>query len=63
MKFLLVFLGAGLGGGLRYFISNFAHKLLPVNFPYGTLAVNILGSIILGFLIFGFDEKIFLVVL
>jgi CrcB protein len=57
MKVLIVALGAGLGGGLRYWISNYASKVLPIFFPYGTLAVNILGSIILGILIFGFDER------
>lgn len=57
MKFLLVMLGAGLGGGLRYYISGLIQKLLPIYFPYGTLAVNFLGSLILGLLIFGLDEK------
>ncbi len=57
MKVLIVALGAGLGGGLRYWISNYVSKILPIFFPYGTLVVNILGSIILGILIFGFDER------
>ena len=57
MKFLLVAFGAGLGGGLRYWISNYVAKVLPIFFPYGTLVVNILGSIVLGILIFGFGEK------
>lgn len=57
MKFLIVAIGAGLGGGLRYWLSNTISKMLPIFFPYGTLAVNILGSIILGVLIFGFEEK------
>lgn len=57
MNYLLVALGAGIGGGLRYYISNLAYKYLPVYFPFGTLAVNVLGSIILGILIFGLDEK------
>jgi len=57
MNYLLVTIGAGIGGGLRYFLSNYVAKLFPVFFPYGTLIVNILGSIILGFLIFGLDDK------
>ncbi|MDA3861635.1 MAG: fluoride efflux transporter CrcB [Melioribacteraceae bacterium] len=57
MKFLIVAVGAGLGGGLRYWLSNYIAKILPIFFPYGTLAVNVLGSIILGILIFGFDDK------
>lgn len=57
MKFLIVALGAGLGGGLRYLISQYTYKVLPALFPYGTLIVNILGSFVLGLLIFGMDEK------
>ena len=57
MKFLIVAMGAGLGGGLRYWLSNYIARVLPIFFPYGTLAVNIIGSIILGILIFGFEEK------
>ncbi len=56
-KLFLVFLGAGLGGSLRYWISNSVYKFLPVNFPYGTLAVNVLGSLVLGILIFGFGQR------
>ena len=57
MNFLLVTIGAGIGGGLRYLISTFAIKTFPIYFPFGTLIVNILGSIILGFLIFGLNDK------
>ena len=32
-------------------------NIFPAVFPYGTLAVNILGSFIIGLLIFVFDEK------
>jgi fluoride exporter len=57
MNYILVTLGAGIGGGLRYFISNYAAKIFPIYFPFGTLMVNILGSLLLGFLIFGLDDK------
>lgn len=57
LKVLIVAVGAGFGGSLRYLISNLVYKYLPAFFPYGTFAVNVLGSIILGLLIFGFDEK------
>ena len=57
MKFLLVVLGSGIGGGLRYWVSALTQKFFPMYFPFGTLAVNIIGSLILGILIFGFDEK------
>lgn len=57
MNYLLVTIGAGLGGGLRYFISNYTAKTFPIFFPFGTLIVNVLGSLLLGFLIFGLDDK------
>lgn len=44
---LLVFLGGGLGSVLRYLIGshlNTSEKLMP----YGTLAVNVLGSLLIG---------------
>jgi CrcB protein len=57
INYILVSLGAAVGGGMRYWISNVIHKFLPFTFPYGTLAVNLMGSFVLGLLIFGFDEK------
>ncbi|RMG79136.1 MAG: fluoride efflux transporter CrcB [Bacteroidetes bacterium] len=57
MKYFYVFLGTGFGGMLRYLISTKVYKFLPSLFPYGTLAVNALGSFILGVLIFWFDDK------
>ena len=57
MNYLLVTIGAGIGGGLRYFISNYAIKTFPTYFQVGTLVVNVLGSLLLGFLIFGLDDK------
>lgn len=57
MNYLVVFFGAGLGGVFRYILSYFIQKQFPPYFPFGTLAVNLLGSIILGLMIFGFDEK------
>ncbi len=56
-NYLIVFIGAGLGGMFRYWLSNFVYKFLPANFPYGTLSVNILGSIIIGIVMFYFNEN------
>jgi CrcB protein len=57
IKYLIVFIGAGIGGGFRYWLSSAIQKLFPPYFPFGTLAVNLIGSFILGMMIFGFDEK------
>lgn len=49
MKTLLyIFIGGGLGSVLRYGLSKYLNA--GVIFPYGTLGVNVLGSLILGFL-------------
>ncbi len=57
MKFLFVFIGAGIGGSLRYLVSDLASKYFPIYFPFGTLIVNFLGSLLIGFFIFGLDDK------
>ena len=47
MKFLLVFIGGGLGAMARYFVTtNLAGKF--GNFPIGTMAANIFGSFLMG---------------
>jgi fluoride exporter len=51
-NYLIVFFGAGIGGVLRYWGSNFIYKFLPPTFPYGTLSVNVLGSFIIGFVMY-----------
>jgi CrcB protein len=57
INYLIVSLGAALGGGLRYWVSNITYKFYPETFPYGTLVVNIIGSFLLGILIFMLDDK------
>lgn len=50
MNTLLIFFGAGLGGVVRYWVSNSVHLLLGRHFPYGTLVVNVSGCFLMGFL-------------
>lgn len=45
-NFLLVFIGGGLGSGLRFIISKYLNAGHLI--PYGTLLVNIIGSLLLG---------------
>ncbi len=47
---LLIFFGAGIGGVLRYWISNAIYFLAGTKFPYGTLVVNITGCFLMGVL-------------
>lgn len=41
--------GSALGGMARYWCSGVAARLVGETFPWGTLAVNIIGSFIIGF--------------
>jgi len=47
---LLVFLGGGLGSTLRYGLGKYLNSA-ATGFPYGTFAVNITGSILLGIIL------------
>lgn len=49
MGFLIVFLGAGLGGMARHGVGLAALRF-GTAFPYGTMGINILGSILMGVL-------------
>jgi len=42
--------GGAVGALLRYGMSNAVYGMLGRSFPYGTLAVNVLGSLLMGFL-------------
>jgi CrcB protein len=44
----LVCLGGAIGSGARYLIAQEAPRILGTAFPYGTLAVNVAGSLLLG---------------
>ncbi len=50
MVYLIVFLGAGIGGVFRHSVNVGAARLLGFGFPSGTLTVNILGSVLMGVL-------------
>ncbi len=45
-----IFIGAGLGGVLRYGISNSVYLLFDQRFPFGTLIVNVSGCFLMGLL-------------
>jgi len=50
MPYLIVFLGAGIGGAARHAVNTAAVRMMGYGFPWGTLTVNILGSIVMGLL-------------
>lgn len=50
MGTLLIFIGAGLGGISRYWLSYAIYQLLGRSFPFGTLIVNVSGCFLVGLL-------------
>ena len=50
--------GGAIGALLRYWTSLAVHSRLGSGFPYGTLAVNVLGSLLMGFLYIWFIERL-----
>jgi CrcB protein len=55
---LAVALGGAVGAVGRFLISTYIHKLLGSGFAYGTLSVNVLGSLIIGFLFMFFEQTL-----
>ena len=47
-SYFLVFLGAGIGGSLRHAVNLCCARFCGPAFPWGTLAVNVLGSFLMG---------------
>jgi CrcB protein len=50
MLYLIVFIGAGIGGALRHGVNVGATKLFGFGFPFGTFIVNVVGSFAMGLL-------------
>ena len=53
MTVLLVLLGGAVGAPLRYLTDRFVQSRQKTAFPWGTFTVNIIGSLVLGFLLEG----------
>lgn len=51
LNILYIGLGGFIGAVSRYLLSRYISNLLP-SFPFGTLTVNVLGSFILGFIMY-----------
>jgi fluoride exporter len=49
-QLLAIAAGGATGALLRYWTSTAVHARLGTAFPYGTLTVNVLGSLMIGFL-------------
>lgn len=50
IQIFAIMIGGALGAAMRYLVSNGFYALLGRDFPYGTLAVNVIGSFLMGML-------------
>ena len=48
--YIAIAIGGSCGAIARYWMQTSTHQWLGFGFPYGTLTVNILGSLLMGFL-------------
>lgn len=55
---LAIAAGGAVGSVLRYWLSAWVHSFAGRDFPYGTLAVNVLGCLLMGFLFALFVERL-----
>jgi CrcB protein len=58
VAYLWIALGAVVGASARYFLSGFVAKLFSSSFPYGTLIINVTGSVLLGFFLVWTSERV-----
>lgn len=56
--FLAISVAAIVGVNLRYLLSRLAAREFGPLFPYGTLAINIIGSLIVGFFVIWTTERV-----
>lgn len=50
LRFFYVGIGGAIGAVLRYCVSGITYRFLGGGFPWGTLSVNLIGSLLIGFL-------------
>jgi fluoride exporter len=56
-NYVLVFVGGGIGAAARYWMQGFIYSETGTRFPYGTLAVNVIGCFLIGLLMSSMEER------
>jgi CrcB protein len=51
MKYVMVGIGGGIGSVLRFWVSSYLGERISTRFPFGTFAVNITGSFLIGLIV------------
>ncbi len=57
IKAAIIFVGGGIGSVLRYAMSGWVYAIMGADFPYGTFAVNIIGSFVIAFFLTIADDR------
>jgi fluoride exporter len=60
VNYLWIGLGAIAGASARYFVSGYIARHFSTAYPYGTLLINVTGSLILGFFLVYSTERVLL---
>lgn len=58
IQILAIAAGGSLGAVLRFWVANRVYAWVGRDFPYGTLAVNVIGSLLMGLLFVLFLNRI-----
>lgn len=53
----LIFVGGGLGSVVRFLLGRWVTMLHQINFPFGTLVVNVVACFVLGLVVGLIDHK------
>jgi CrcB protein len=60
VNYLWIALGAVVGASARYFLSTQIARHFSTTFPYGTMVINLTGSLALGFFLVYSTERVLL---
>ena len=60
MNYLWIAVGAVVGASARYFLSGLIVRNFSATFPYGTLLINVTGSLVLGFFLVYSTDRVLL---
>ncbi|MBC8519215.1 MAG: fluoride efflux transporter CrcB [Gammaproteobacteria bacterium] len=58
MQLIAIAVGGALGSVMRYLVSNGIYGWLGRGFPWGTMTVNVLGSLVMGLLFVLLTERL-----
>lgn len=58
MRILLIAFAGGLGSVARYLLGGWVQRVSVSAFPIGTIIVNVIGCLLIGFLVTAFSSKV-----